>query len=238
MSKTIIFTDGSSRGNPGPGGWGTIVAYDEMREARVRELGGRNTNTTNNRMELTAVIEGIDFAISKNLTEDIVLYTDSEYVKKGATEWIHGWKRNDWRTSTKGEVLNRDLWERLSELLSKIKIEFKVIPGHFGIAGNERCDVIATTFADGVPDALFNDVKEKYTVDLDVTKQTFTTKATKSKSSSSKKAYSYVSMIDGVVKTHATWIECEARVKGKTNARFKKVFSKEEEDALVKSFNS
>ncbi|MES2223381.1 MAG: RNase H family protein [Patescibacteria group bacterium] len=237
MSKTIIFTDGSSRGNPGPGGWGTIVSYDELREARVRELGGRNTNTTNNRMELTAVIEGIDFAVSKNLTEDIVLYTDSEYVKKGATEWIHGWKRNNWRTSTKGEVLNRDLWERLSELLPKIKIEFKVIPGHFGIAGNERCDVIATTFADGVPDTLFNDVKEKYTVDLDATKQTFTTKATKTKSSSSKKAYSYVSMIDGVVKTHATWAECEARVKGKTNARFKKVFSKEEEDVLVKSFS-
>lgn len=236
MSKTIIFTDGSSRGNPGPGGWGAIVAYDELREARVRELGGANTKTTNNRMELTAVIEAIDFVISKNLTEHTILYTDSEYVKKGATEWIHGWKRNNWQTSTKGEVLNRDLWERLSELLLKAKIEFKVIPGHFGIAGNERCDVIATTFADGIPDVLFNDVKDKYTVDLDVTKQTFATKATKSKSSGNKKAYSYVSMIDGVVKTHATWAECEARVKGKTNARFKKVFSKEEEDALVKSF--
>ncbi|MDB5204274.1 MAG: ribonuclease [Candidatus Taylorbacteria bacterium] len=235
MSKTIIFTDGSSRGNPGPGGWGTIVSFDELREARVRELGGRNTKTTNNRMELTAVIEGIDFVVSKKLTEDIVLYTDSEYVKKGATEWIHGWKRNDWRTSTKGEVLNRDLWERLSELLSQIKIEFKVIKGHSGVVGNERCDVIATTFADGTPDVLFNDIAEKYKVDLDTAKQMFVSKATKSKSSS-KKAYSYVSSIDGVVKTHQTWAECEARVKGKTNARFKKVFSKEEEGALVKSF--
>lgn len=236
MSKTIIFTDGSSRGNPGPGGWGAIVSYDEMREARVRELGGRNTDTTNNRMELTAVIEAIDFVISKNIAEDIVLYTDSEYVKKGATEWVHGWKRNHWQTSTKGEVLNRDLWETLSGMLSKVNVEFKVIPGHFGIAGNERCDVIATTYADGAPDELFNDLKEKYTIDLDVTKQTFTTKA--SKSSSGKKAYSYVSSIDGVVKTHATWAECEARVKGKTNARFKKVFSKEEESALVKSFSN
>ncbi len=237
MSKTIIFTDGSSRGNPGPGGWGAIVAFDALREARVRELGGRHTNTTNNRMELTAVIEAIDFAISKNLTEDIMLYTDSEYVKKGATEWIHGWQRNNWRTSTKGEVLNKDLWERLAGLLPKVKIEFKVIPGHFGIAGNERCDVIATTYADNNPDKLFNDVADKYKVNLDVSKQKFAPAGTKSKSSS-KKAYSYVSAIDGVVKIHKTWVECEARVRGKSNARYKKSFSKEDEGEIVKSFNN
>jgi ribonuclease HI len=235
MSKTIIFTDGSSRGNPGPGGWGAIVAFDALREARVRELGGRHTNTTNNRMELAAVIEAIDFVVSKGLVEDIILYTDSEYVKKGATEWIHSWQRNNWRTSTKGEVLNKDLWEKLAALLPKAKIEFKVIRGHSGIAGNERCDVIATTYADNDPDKLFNDVADKYKINLDITKQKFASIGTKSKSSS-KKAYSYVSAIDGVVKTHKTWAECEARVKGKTGARFKKVFSKEEESELVKSF--
>jgi len=234
MSKTIIFTDGSSRGNPGPGGWGAIVSYAEGSEDRVRELGGRDTNTTNNRMELTAVIEAIDFAASKGLVKDVVLYTDSEYVKKGATEWIHGWKRNDWKTSAKGEVLNRDLWERLSELLPKVSIEFKVIKGHSGVSGNERCDVIATTFADGAPDVLFDNVVEKYKINLDVGNHASVSKDTKSKSSS-KKAYSYVSMIDGVVKTHKTWAECEARVRGKSNARYKKSFSKENEDEIIKN---
>jgi ribonuclease HI len=233
MSKTIIFTDGSSRGNPGPGGWGAIVSYDELREARVRELGGGNTKTTNNRMELTAVIEAIDFVISKNLTEDVVLYTDSEYVKKGATEWIYSWKRNHWQTATKGEVLNRDLWETLASMLSKVEIEFKVIPGHFGIPGNERCDQIATSFADGKVIDLFNDLSSGYTVGLDASKQDFTSTVAKK---SGKKPYSYVSMVDGKVMTHKSWPECEARVKGKTSARFKKVFSKEEEDSLVKDF--
>lgn len=236
MSKTIIFTDGSSRGNPGPGGWGAIIQYDEMRESRVRELGGRNTKTTNNRMELTAVIEALDFVLSKKLSEGVVLYTDSEYVKKGATEWMYGWYKNNWKTSTKSDVLNKDLWQKMVDLVPNIKLEIKVIPGHFGIAGNERCDVIATGFADNDAPRLFNGMSDEYKINLDVTKQIFNSSVVSKEKTSNKKAYSYVSSIQGVVKVHKSWAECEERVRGKSNARYKKVFSKEEENELVRSF--
>src|SRR5262245_27264758 len=146
--KTIIFTDGSSRGNPGPGGWGAIVCYPEGKDKKIRELGGREASTTNNRMEMMAVIEALNFA-KKNIPEtEIILNTDSEYVKKGATEWAFSWASNNWRTKANQAVLNRDLWEQIIDLAGDLEIEWKVIAGHAGIPGNERCDEIATSFAD------------------------------------------------------------------------------------------
>lgn len=229
---TIIFTDGSSRGNPGPGGWGAIVNCNN----KVIELGGRSDKTTNNRMELTAVIEALRFVAKERITSDVVLYTDSEYVKKGATLWVYGWQRNDWKTSTKGEVLNKDLWQDMVALLTLIKVEWRVIYGHSGIPGNERCDVIATSMADKTPITLYNGDAGAYPVNLDQAGVVFGTarSATKPKSS---KAYSYVSSIKGVVKDHKTWTECEARVKGEPHARYKKALSKEDEIALVQEFS-
>lgn len=239
MSNIIIFTDGSSRGNPGPGGWGAIVAFEENRVGMVRELGGAHKHTTNNRMEMTAVLEALEFVENKKLVESIILYTDSEYVKKGATEWMHGWYKNNWRTKTGGEVLNKDIWEKLMNVLAKLKVEIRVIKGHAGVPGNERCDVIATGFADNNPPRLYNDSFSDYKINLEVTRQIPTGGTTvKSASAASKgqKAYSYVSSIQGIVKIHRTWAECEERVRGQSNARYKKSFSKDDENGIVKSF--
>lgn len=234
--KTIIFTDGSSRGNPGPGGWGAIISFAVGKERKIRELGGGEKSTTNNRMEMTAVIEGLAFA-KKNIEDaEIVLYTDSEYVKKGATEWAYSWASNNWRTKANTPVLNKDLWQKIIDLMNDLDVEMKVIAGHAGIPANERCDVIATSFADGTSEKLFDGKLIDYKISLDVSKQAFQT-GTKGSFVKGKKAYSYVSAIKGMVKVHKTWAECEARVKGEPNARFRKALTKDEESELIKKFS-
>lgn len=148
-----IYTDGAARGNPGPGGWGAIIADDV-----VKELGGREDHTTNNRMELTAAIE----ALKQVSSGEITVFTDSEYVMKGITLWIHSWQKNNWRTAGKKPVLNKDLWEHLlGETIGK-KIEWKYVRGHFGHKTNERADVIATSFADNEPVKLYSGPVSKY----------------------------------------------------------------------------
>jgi ribonuclease HI len=241
--KTIIFTDGSSRGNPGPGGWGAIVAYVEGKDKKIRELGGGNPKTTNNRMEMQAVLEALSF-VKKNIADpetEILLYTDSEYVMKGATQWVFGWASNNWRTKAGGDVLNKDLWQKMIEVLNDLNVEWKVIPGHSGIAGNERCDVIATSFADENPTKLFYGNADNYNVSLE-TKQSFggvlksESKSSWPKRTLGKKAYSYVSVIKGMVKVHKTWDECKARVDGESSARYRKAMSKDEETKLINEF--
>jgi ribonuclease HI len=155
--KITIYTDGSSRGNPGPGGWAAIILTD----GEVTELGGNEKVTTNNRMELMGTIEGLKHiseqsfgeTISKQMTVEIC--TDSEYVKKGMTEWIKGWIAKGWKTSTKKDVLNKDLWEKLLHEDMRLKesgvtITWTYVRGHAGIPGNERADTIATGCADMV----------------------------------------------------------------------------------------
>ncbi len=227
----VVFTDGASRGNPGPGGWGSIVVFKEGDNAYVQELGGREDTTTNNRMELTAVIEALAFLKSRAVSNSISLYTDSSYVLKGATTWVHGWQRNNWQTSQKKDVLNVDLWKVLLQILSGMDIFWKLVPGHSDIPGNERCDHIATTYADGGVPELYAGPLSKYGIDVTVTKSLGP--VVKKSSTKSGKAYSYVSAIKGVVKVHKTWAECEDRVRGVAGARYKKVFSKEEERALT-----
>ncbi len=221
---TIIFTDGSSRGNPGPGGWGAIILNDE----KAIELGGREEETTNNRMEMTAVISALN---SVDSNEEITLYTDSAYVLNGATRWVKGWEKNNWKTSTKDDVLNKDLWQKLVDVTVHKNINWQLIKGHSGTAGNERCDVIATSFADSAPVVLYNGSRERYGVDI-IIKSLPAGEAGKSKS----KAYSYVSMVDGVVQTHKTWDECKARVNGVSGARFKKSVSPADEEEIIKEF--
>jgi len=153
--STIIYTDGSSRGNPGPGGWGAIVAGET-----VREIGGRESQTTNNRMELSAAIE----AMKLNPVEPVTVFSDSEYVIKGITEWIHGWIKRGWKNAQKKAVLNQDLWEKLYDLTEGKNITWKYVRGHMGSPGNERCDVIATSFADGEPVDLYTGSVDKYAI--------------------------------------------------------------------------
>lgn len=165
MENTIIYTDGSSRGNPGPGGWGAIIIYnDEISNSqfpisKIKEIGGRENLTTNNRMEITAAIEAL-----KNvpLNSKVEIHSDSEYLIKGITIWIKNWQRNNWRTKDKREVLNKDLWQELLAETEKRKVEWKKVAGHSGHKENDRCDEIATGFADGLPPALYNGPKQGY----------------------------------------------------------------------------
>lgn len=131
-----IFSDGACSGNPGPGGWGTILRSG----GQLRELSGFAPETTNNRMEMLGAISGLE-ALKRPCRVRIT--TDSQYLVKGMTEWIHGWQKKGWKNSKKEEVLNRDLWERLLELSRKHQVEWAWVRGHAGHPENERCDELA-----------------------------------------------------------------------------------------------
>ena len=137
-----IYSDGACTGNPGPGGWAArLISAD----GRIRELGGHVPETTNNRMELTAALEGLK-AVPDG--EAVTMTTDSEYVRKGITEWIHNWKRRGWVTAAKKPVLNQDLWRELDAINSR-SIEWRYTKGHAGDPDNERCDELAHGFSQG-----------------------------------------------------------------------------------------
>lgn len=137
MSETVdVWTDGACSGNPGPGGWGAILSF----KGTQKELSGGEANTTNNRMELMGAISALE-ALTRPCT--VALHTDSQYLRQGITAWIHGWKRNGWRTADKKPVKNEELWKRLDAALGKHKIEWKWVKGHAGDEMNERADALA-----------------------------------------------------------------------------------------------
>ncbi len=136
MHRVEIYTDGACRGNPGPGGWGALLRSGE----HERELWGGEPETTNNRMELTAAIRALECL---NQACEVDLTTDSQYVRKGVTEWMHNWKRNGWRTSARKPVKNADLWQRLDELATWHTVRWHWVRGHAGHAENERADALA-----------------------------------------------------------------------------------------------
>jgi ribonuclease HI len=138
-----VYTDGACSGNPGPGGWGVVVYFDNH---TVHEMGGFERETTNNRMELQAAIAALEFVNQYPASQPVQLYTDSEYVKKGATQWLSGWKRKNWKTSQGKPVLNQDLWEDLDRQQPG-QVQWFYVKGHSGDPGNERCDTIARNFA-------------------------------------------------------------------------------------------
>ena len=142
MQTLTIFSDGACSGNPGPGGWAARIIYGD---GRIRELGGFAPETTNNRMERTAAIEGLKAAEADIA---ITLVTDSEYLRKGITEWIHNWKRRGWMTAAKKPVLNQDLWRELDPLNTRA-VEWRYTKGHAGDPDNERCDELAHGFSQG-----------------------------------------------------------------------------------------
>lgn len=138
MNHVEIYTDGACKGNPGPGGWGVLLRSGSVQ----KELFGGELGTTNNRMEMMAVIQALG-ALKRPCR--VTLYLDSEYVRKGITEWIHGWKAKGWRTSTKQPVKNAELWQQLDALVSQRGhvIEWRWVKGHAGDPGNERADALA-----------------------------------------------------------------------------------------------
>ena len=131
-----IYTDGGCSGNPGPGGWAFAVSENGK---LVSTSSGGDAQTTNNKMELTAVINALRFAIDKGERE-VTILTDSQYVKNGITQWIHSWKRNGWRTSSKAPVKNVEYWVQLDSLNSSLSVTWSWVKGHAGIEGNEECD--------------------------------------------------------------------------------------------------
>ncbi len=152
MSKIIIHTDGSSKGNPGPGGWSAVIEDGE----NILEIGGREPETTNNKMEITAAIQAL-----QNVEEgsEVEIFSDSEYLIKGITLWIWNWQKNNWRTKAKKPVLNQELWQALFVETEKRNVEWKKVSGH---SLNDRCDEIAQTFADGNKLNLYDGPKNSY----------------------------------------------------------------------------
>lgn len=235
----LLFTDGSSLGNPGPGGWGTVLVLEE---GYVSELGGYEKHTTNNRMELFALVQGLERI--KDEFGDLTILTDSTYVEKGATEWAPGWERRGWVTMAKTPVENRALWEEALVLLRARKkfghIKWKHVPGHSGLVGNERCDEIATGFAKEELVGLFEGPLADYAIDIlnIAIDEEEAAKRSASRARGREKAYSYLSLIHGVAKRHTTWAECEARVRGKAGAKYKKALSPADESAILRSWGA
>jgi ribonuclease HI len=135
-AKVVLYTDGACKGNPGPGGWGAVLNYGDARKL----LHGGEQKTTNNRMELMAAIQGLK-ALKR--TCEVELFTDSQYVRKGITEWMHGWKKNGWKTAARKPVKNEDLWRQLDEEVARHRINWHWVKGHAGNPGNELADELA-----------------------------------------------------------------------------------------------
>ena len=141
-STIIIYTDGACSGNPGPGGWGSVLLYNGHR----REMSGGDAETTNNRLEMMAVIQALE---SLKRPCNVKIYTDSVYVMKGMTEWIEQWNKRNWKTAAKKPVKNVELWQRLEQATSRHDIKWQWVKGHSGVPENERADELATTAIPG-----------------------------------------------------------------------------------------
>ena len=259
--STTIFTDGASRGNPGPGGWAFVAVYEKGAignavpgvassggaEQWVKEGGGAERVATNNQMELMAALRALEYVLSQNVVGDVLVHSDSSYIINGITKWVAGWKKKGWITSTKTPVENRELWEGLDAAVEQLRasgvpVRWQYVGGHIGVKGNERCDVIATALATGKPvePVLFDGLFSGYSI-ADVLDISHSLEKKKDKgvdrSRSKAAAYSYVSSVNGVVQVHKTWKECEARVKGQSGARFKKALSASEESIISADFS-
>jgi ribonuclease HI len=235
LPHTILFCDGASKGNPGPGGWGAIVV---TRDCEVTELGGRAAHTTNNQMELTAAIRGLEFI--RDIDGPVAVYADSTYVIKGIREWIWAWRRRGWKTAEGKDVLNRELWEDLAALVDargKNKIEWHYVRGHVGTPGNERVDEIADAYARQTPVTLYaGDLFQYEVAVLDLPEETSVPARKPGAFKAKGPAHSYLSVVNGKPLRHATWAECERRVKGTPGAKFKKAMSASDEETILRGW--
>ena len=238
-NEIIIHTDGAAKGNPGSGGWGTVIIINNE---KVVELGAGVSRATNNQMELQAMIEGLEYAAKKIKPEgaQINIFSDSNYLLNGITSWIDGWRKNGWQTKAKQDVLNREYWEKLDEVKNILSVKnelvFNKVKGHAGDPLNERCDEIASGFGLKEKVKLFSGSLKDHEQLSSFTNKDIQNPILDKKTPPKKvggMAYSYVSLVGGKVFADKTWDDCESRVKGKSGAKFKKVFSKQEEQDLV-----
>jgi ribonuclease HI len=233
--EILIFTDGASKSNPGPSGWGVVIAFPGQ---RVIELGGSLPLATNNQMEMQSILEALRYIAPFPGT--IQVCSDSAYALNGIQKWVHGWRRNAWTTSEGKPVANQALWEALDEQVRQLQrsrsISWIHLPGHAGIAGNERADAIATGFAEGKAVALYQGPLAGYGFDPFII--TIDPRKIAAKNSKKQKAYSYLSLVDGVVVRHLSWPDCQARVLGKAGAKFKKTLDAQDEEAILRSWQS
>jgi len=250
----LIYTDGGALGNPGPGGWGAIVATPD---GQVVELGGGEAHTTNNRMELSGPIAALERV--RGVPGPVTVFSDSQYVVKGISQWVHGWKRKGWKTASGSPVLNREYWEKLDRLVAERgrenAVHWQHVFGHTGVPGNERVDEIANAFASGYRPKLYQGPLAAYPVRLDAPAPSAAppspvlwerggggervpggAKGSAPRRSSQGKPYSYLSLVGGQPMRHANWAECERRVRGVSGARFRKAMSAEEEAEILRAW--
>jgi ribonuclease HI len=236
LNAILIYADGASSGNPGPGGWGAIVV---RRDGTVTELGGGEPGSTNNRMELMATIRGL--AEIRNDPGPVDVCTDSTYVIRGITQWIWGWRKRGWKTAEGGDVLNQDLWQKLATLVDDRKraggpVSWRYVRGHSGVPGNERVDEIAVSFTKGRHVSLYRGPLLGYGVAVHDLPENTDLPEPRDKSAPKAAAHSYLSLVNGEARRHADWKSCEARVKGRPGARFKKAMSADDETAILRSW--
>lgn len=231
----IIFSDGACSGNPGPGGWGSVIV---LPDDSVIEMGAGDPSTTNNRMEMIASLEALKAL--KDVLNPIDFYTDSTYLIRGITQWIFGWRRKGWKTAEGGDVSNKDIWEELSKVVqargAEGKIEWKYSRGHIGIPGNERCDEIAVAFSKKYSCELYRGNLDSYPVDILNLPQDTGLPEMRAPGEKKAAAFSYLSNIGGLVYRHKDWPSCQRRVSGKSGAKFKKATSAANEAEVLKSW--
>ena len=204
--ESLLYTDGACSGNPGPGGWGSVLFNYKINQ--VYELGGAESGTTNNRMEMLAIIEGLKLA-SKQKLKSILILTDSTYVIRGFTQWRHGWKKRGWTNAEGQPVLNQDLWKKLEDAALGFKIEWRYVRGHQGTPGNERVDKIAVAFSKN--DLIHLDYglsPAEYRFDIFAIPAGEPIPEMKAKKTETRHSF-YVSLVNGVLHRHNDWGSCE-----------------------------
>lgn len=226
----ILYSDGACSGNPGFGGW-AFIHLDPFHQ--VCEGAGYDPTTTNNRMEMTAALEGLRTIPAG---ESIIVLTDSVYLIRGITQWIFGWQKRGWKNAEGNEILNRDIWESLWKVTRGKKIDWRYVPGHSGIPGNERVDELAVAQTQRRPLAPYFGSLENYRVGiLPLPEKVALPEMKKNGGASSNKASAfYLSFVNGVLEQHKTWDQCQSKVKGVSQAKFKKVSSETEAQEVVK----
>lgn len=232
--EIVIYTDGACSGNPGPGGWGAIVVFDNQ----VQELGGASClATTNNRMEITSIIESLKWINSSQLKYPLCIYTDSQYVINAMTKWLPGWVRNNWKTAAGEPVKNQDLFEELHRCLKPFIYRFQYIPGHSGFWGNERADQIAVDFSKYQMVDLYSGSWTDYQFSTESVTANISldfVKVPKSKTSTQKVGYvvwDYQKLL-----FFTDWSACAKVTQGRAGIKYKKIKNKEEFRAFVAQY--